>query len=67
MENFQIVEEVGKGRNSCVYKGREKGRIEFVALKSVSKEKDETKKRIANAVRRMSSLTHVNVLTFFNW
>ena len=39
MENYHILEEIGHGRHSCVYKGREKGSIEFVSLKSIQKEK----------------------------
>lgn len=37
MEKYHIYEEIGKGDFSQVFKGREKKRIEYVAIKRVDK------------------------------
>ena len=37
MNNYHIYEEVGRGKNSVVYKGRMKKTIEYVAVKSVDR------------------------------
>ena len=37
MEKYHIYEEIGKGRFSQVFKGREKKNIEYVAIKRVDK------------------------------
>lgn len=37
MEKYHIYEEIGKGRYSQVFKGREKKSIEYVAIKRVDK------------------------------
>jgi serine/threonine-protein kinase ULK4 len=37
MEKYHIYEEIGKGDFSQVFKGREKKRIEFVAIKRTEK------------------------------
>lgn len=37
MDNFHLYDEVGRGRQSIVYKGRRKRTVAFVAIKSVEK------------------------------
>ena len=37
MNNYHIMEEVGRGKFSVVYKGRKKRSIEYVAVKSVER------------------------------
>ena len=38
MDKYHIYEEIGKGEFSQVFKGREKNKIEYVAIKRVEKE-----------------------------
>jgi serine/threonine-protein kinase ULK4 len=47
MNNFHIYEEVGKGKFSVVYKGRKKKTIDYVAVKSVEKNR---RKKVLNEV-----------------
>lgn len=37
MDKYHIYEDIGKGEFSQVYKGREKKKVEFVAIKRVDK------------------------------
>lgn len=37
MENFILYEEIGRGTNSIVYKGRRKGTINFLAILCIEK------------------------------
>jgi serine/threonine-protein kinase ULK4 len=37
LNDYHIYEEIGKGKQSIVYKGRRKKSIEYVAIKSVEK------------------------------
>jgi serine/threonine-protein kinase ULK4 len=37
MEKYHIYEEIGKGRFSQIFKGREKKKIEYVAIKRIEK------------------------------
>ena len=37
MDKFHIYEEIGKGRKSQIYKGRERSTIKYVAIKRVDK------------------------------
>ena len=64
MDNFHIYEEAGKGKFSVVYKGRKKGTIEYVAIKSVKKAQLET---IMHEVKIQYRLKHPNILQFHNW
>ena len=47
MNNFHIYEEVGRGKDSVVYKGRKKKTVEYVAVKSVEKFR---RKKVLNEV-----------------
>lgn len=51
MNNFHIYSEIGRGKGSTVYKGREKKTIQYVAIKSVEKA---YKKKVLNEVRRIA-------------
>jgi predicted Ser/Thr protein kinase len=48
LNDYHIYEEIGKGKQSIVYKGRRKKSIEYVAIKSVDKSQRE---RLMNEVR----------------
>lgn len=37
MDKYHIYEEIGKGEFSLVFKGREKKKIEYVAIKRIEK------------------------------
>lgn len=39
MNNYHLYEEIGHGKHSTVYKGRRRGTIEYVAIKSIDKSK----------------------------
>lgn len=47
MNNYHIYEEIGRGKNSVVYKGRKKKTLEFVAVKSIEKSR---RKKLLNEV-----------------
>ena len=64
MNQFQIVEEVGRGKYSIVYKGRKKRTIEYIGVKSVDKVH---RRRVLNEVAILHSLHHPNVLAFNCW
>jgi serine/threonine-protein kinase ULK4 len=49
MNNYHLYSELGHGRGSIVYKGREKKTLQYVAIKSVEKR---LKKRVLNEVGR---------------
>ena len=48
LNDYHIYEEIGKGKQSIVYKGRRKKSIEYVAIKSVEKSQRD---RLMNEVR----------------
>ena len=75
MNNFHIYEEVGRGKYSVVYKvsnfnlwfilkGRKKKTIDYVAVKSVEKNR---RKKVLNEVRIFHNLKNRHILKFFNW
>eukprot|EP01039_Chlorochromonas_danica_P017696 gene17696-21138_t len=64
MEKYHIYEEIGKGNFSQVFKGREKKKIEYVAIKRI--EKSEMPKIVAE-VQVMHKLSHPHVLRFYDW
>lgn len=64
MNNYHILEEIGQGRGSVVYKGRKKQTIKYLAIKKVDKvDRD----RVENEVKIMYTLEHPNVLKFDTW
>lgn len=54
MDKYHIYQEVGAGRNSQVFKGREKMNIEYVAIKRVDKS---MMSRVVNEVQVCLELT----------
>mmetsp|Transcript_73167 Transcript_73167/g.128920 ORF Transcript_73167/g.128920 Transcript_73167/m.128920 type:complete len:1302 (-) Transcript_73167:67-3972(-) len=64
MQNYQIYEEIGKGKHSIVYKGRKKKSIDYFAVKSIEKSQ---RAKVLNEVQILHALSHANVLKFYNW
>lgn len=64
MDKYHIYEEIGKGEFSQVFKGREKKKIEYVAIKRV--EKDQMNK-VVNEVQVMHKLDSPHTLKFHDW
>ncbi|MFT7816111.1 serine/threonine-protein kinase ULK4 isoform X3 [Arapaima gigas] len=64
MDNFILYEEVGRGSQSVVYKGRRKGSISFVAIICSDKSK---RAKITNHVRLVRNIKHENVVSFYEW
>jgi serine/threonine-protein kinase ULK4 len=64
MNNYQIYEEVGKGRYSTVYKGRKKRSIEYYAIASIDKGQ---RQRVLNSVHYIRALNHPKIVKFHNW
>jgi serine/threonine-protein kinase ULK4 len=53
MNNYHLYEEIGRGKHCIVYKGRLRGSIQYVAIKSVDKSK---RSRVLNEVSISTSL-----------
>uniref|UniRef100_UPI00063C7DA3 serine/threonine-protein kinase ULK4 n=1 Tax=Odobenus rosmarus divergens TaxID=9708 RepID=UPI00063C7DA3 len=64
MVNFILYEEIGRGSNTVVYKGRRKGTINFVAILCTDKCK---RPEITNWVRLTHEIKHKNIVTFHEW
>ncbi|XP_042810215.1 serine/threonine-protein kinase ULK4 isoform X7 [Panthera leo] len=64
MENFILYEEIGRGSKTVVYKGRQKGTINFVAILCTDKCK---RPEITNWVRLTHEIKHKNIVTFHEW
>ena len=64
MNNYQIYDEIGKGRHSVVYKGRKKKSIEYYAIASIDKSQ---RQRVLTSVQFLRSFNHTNVIKFHNW
>jgi serine/threonine-protein kinase ULK4 len=64
MDNYHIYEELGRGTNSIVYKGRKKKSIEYVAVKCVEKGMME---KVLNEVQIMHKLECPHTLSFDSW
>jgi serine/threonine protein kinase len=64
MDKYHIYEEIGKGNFSQVYKGREKKRIEYVAIKRVEKS---MMNKVVNEVQVMHKLDSPHMLKFHDW
>lgn len=64
MENFVLYDELGRGENTVVYKGRKKGTIKFVAIHRIEKVK---RCELTNTVRMIHDLNHPNVVKFDEW
>ena len=64
MDKYHIYEEIGKGEFSQVFKGREKKKIEYVAIKRVDKS---MMNKIVNEVQIMHKLHSPHMLKFHDW
>ena len=64
MEKFHIYEEIGKGKFSQVFKGREKKNIEYVAIKRVDKIR---MNKVVNEVQIMHKLDCPHMIRFYDW
>lgn len=59
-----MYEELGRGDNSIIYKGRRKGTINFVAIHCIEKCK---RPEVTNTVRMTHDIQHSNVVKFYEW
>eukprot|EP01041_Mallomonas_annulata_P002963 gene2963-5817_t len=64
MDKYHIYEEIGKGEFSQVFKGREKKKIEYVAIKRVDKG---MMTKVVNEVQIIHRLESPHVLKFYDW
>ena len=64
MEKYHIYEEIGKGKYSQVFKGREKKHIEYVAIKRVDKSR---MNNVVNEVQILHKLDNPHTLRFYDW
>jgi len=64
MDQYHFYDEIGKGRHSQVYKGRQKKTVEYVAIKRVDKALMD---RVVNEVQVMHRLNSPHTLRFHNW
>lgn len=64
MDKYHIYEEIGKGEFSQVFKGREKKKIEYVAIKRVEKS---MMSKVVNEVQVMHKLESPHILKFHDW
>ena len=65
MNNYHLYEEIGHGKHSTVYKGRRRGTIQYVAIKSIEKSK---RTRVLNEVSIAENLVSANnVCQVANW
>ena len=64
MDNLNFYDEIGHGRLSTVYKGRQKRSVEFVAIRRVERSH---RSKILAEVQALHSLDHANVLKFHAW
>ncbi|XP_061676165.1 serine/threonine-protein kinase ULK4-like [Syngnathoides biaculeatus] len=64
MENFILYDELGGGSTSIVYKGRQKGNLNYIAIKCSDKI---NKPEITNHVRLSQDLDHPNIVRFYEW
>ena len=64
MDKYHIYNEIGKGEFSLVYKGREKKKIEYVAIKRIEKS---MMNKIVSEVQVMHKLSSPHILKFHDW
>ncbi|CCW62407.1 unnamed protein product [Phytomonas sp. EM1] len=64
MNEYQLLEEIGRGTLSRVYKGRKRNTIDFYAIHSVDKS---MRQRVLNNVRILSALNHSNIIRVHEW
>ena len=64
MENFVLYDELGRGEQRTVYKGRRKGTVNYFAIHCVDKAKRDD---LQNSVRISHNLSHKNIVQFYEW
>ena len=64
MDKYHIFNEIGSGKNSQVFKGRQKKTVTYVAVKRVEKGQ---MSKVVNEVQMMHALRHPHALKFFDW
>ena len=64
MENFVLYDELGRGEQRAVYKGRRKGTVNYFAIHCVDKIKRDD---LQNSVRISHNLSHKNIIQFYEW
>lgn len=83
MDNYQLFEEIARGRYSTVYKGREKKTVRYVAIKSIDKQRlgrvrpapragapplpHPRATQVRTEVAILHKMSHPNVVGFVNW
>ncbi|CBH17812.1 protein kinase, putative [Trypanosoma brucei gambiense DAL972] len=64
MNNYHIYDEIGKGRHSRVYKGRQRKSIEYYAISSIEKSQ---RQHVLTNVKFLRSSNHPRIIKFHNW
>ena len=64
MENFVLYDELGRGEQRVVYKGRRKGTVNYFAIHCVEKTKRDD---LQNSVRISHNLSHKHIVQFYEW
>ena len=64
MDKYHIFNEIGAGKNSQVFKGRQKKTVTYVAVKRVAKDQ---MSKVVNEVQMMHALSHPHTLKFYDW
>ena len=64
MDRFHIYNEIGRGRHSQVFKGRQKKSVEYLAIKRIEKSQMDV---VVNEVQLMHALNSPHTLKFFDW
>ena len=64
MDKYHIYDEIGKGEFSQIFKGREKNKIEYVAIKRIDKS---MMNQVVNEVQLLHKLHCPHILKFYDW
>jgi serine/threonine-protein kinase ULK4 len=64
MDKYHIFNEIGAGRASQVFKGRQKKTVNYVAVKRVEKAQMD---KVVNEVQIMHALSNPHTLRFYDW
>ncbi|EGB08100.1 hypothetical protein AURANDRAFT_26764, partial [Aureococcus anophagefferens] len=63
-DKYHIFNEIGAGRQSQVFKGRQKKTVNYVAIKRIEKGQMD---KVVNEVQMMHALSHPHTLKFYDW
>ena len=65
LSDYEIYDEIGRGRHSIVYRGRRRFSLDYVAVKSMERSHS---KRLMNQVSVLSKVqTQENIMRFHTW